>query len=243
MDLHQCGLMGNYSLLWVIIQFSCYWCCCVQALTLATGSSSDHVPRPSKVSLSFCGLFLTFWLHKVLQDYLVSPPLSPPAALESITSARSEGLFFKLILQISGRPSGHIWLWELDHKEGGVPKNWCLRTVVLEKTLGSPLDSKEIKPVNLKGNQSWILVGRTDAEAEAPVFWSSDANSRLTGKVPDAGKDWGQKGKRVSEDVMAGQHHRCNEHELGQTPGNGEGEGGLACCMGLQRVRHDWATE
>ena len=109
------------------------------------------------------------------------------------------------------------------------PKNRCLWTVVLEKTPESPLDSMEIKPVNLKGDQPWIFTGRTDAEAEAPVIWSSDVNRRLPGKVPDAGKDWGQK-KRVSEDEMAGRHHWCNEHELGQTLGDGEGQGGLACC-------------
>ena len=94
----------------------------------------------------------------------------------------------------------------------------------------SPLDSKEIKPVNLKGDQHWIFTGRTDAEAEAPVFWSSDANRRLIGKVPDAGKHQGQKEKRVSEDEIAGWHHWCNEHELGQTPGDSEGQGGLVCC-------------
>ena len=102
--------------------------------------------------------------------------------------------------------------------------------MVLEQTLDSPLDSKEIKPVNLKGNQPWILTGKTDAEAEAPVFWSSDANSLLIGKVPDAGIDWRQKGKKVSEDEMAGWHNLCNEHELGQTPGDGEGRGGLVSC-------------
>ena len=100
-------------------------------------------------------------------------------------------------------------------KEGRAPKNWCLRTVVLEKTPESSLDSKEIKSVNLKGNQPWILTGRTDAEAEAPVFWSPDVNSQLIGKVPDAGKDWGQKEKRTSKDEMAGWHHWCNERELG----------------------------
>ena len=88
------------------------------------------------------------------------------------------------------------WLWDLDHKEGRTPKNWCLWTVVLKKTPESPLASKEIKPVNLEENQPWILIGRTDAEAEAPVFWSPDANSQLIGKVPDAGRDWGQKEKR-----------------------------------------------
>ena len=116
-------------------------------------------------------------------------------------------------------------------------------TVVLEKTSESPFDSKEIKPVNLKGHQSWIFIGRTDPEAEAPVFGSSDVNRWLIGKVPDTGKDWGQK-KRASEDEMAGWHHRCNESELGQTLGDGEGQGGLACCSPWShRVRHDWATE
>ena len=129
-----------------------------------------------------------------------------------------------------GLSSGHVQLWELDCKEGRTPKNWCLWTVMLEKAPESPLDSKEIKPVSRNGNKPWILIRRTDAEAEAPVFWSSDANNQLTGKVPDAGKDQGQKEKRASEDKITGQHHWCSEHELGQTPGEGEGQGGLACC-------------
>ena len=116
-----------------------------------------------------------------------------------------------------GLPSGHAWLWDLDYKEDRTPKNWCLWTVVLEKTPETPLDSKEIKQVNLKGNQPWILIGRTDGEAEAPVFWSSDVNSQLIGKVPDPGKDWGQKKKRSSEDEMARWQHWCNGDELGQT--------------------------
>ena len=91
--------------------------------------------------------------------------------------------------QSYGFPSGHVWMWELDHKEGRATKNRCLQTVVLEKTPESPLDSKKIKLANLKGNQPWILIGRTDAEAEAPVFWSSDMRSQLIGKVPDVGKD------------------------------------------------------
>ena len=110
-------------------------------------------------------------------------------------------------------PSGHTWLGE-----GRMPKNWCLQMVVLEKTPAIPLGSKEIKQANLKGDRLWIFTGKTDAEAEAPVFWSSDANSWLSGKVPDAGKDWGQKEKRATEDELAGRHHWCNEHELGQTP-------------------------
>ena len=130
-----------------------------------------------------------------------------------------------------GFPSGQVRLWELDHKEGGVLKSWCLQTMVLEKTSESPLDSKEIKAVNPKGNSvSWILIGRTDAGVETPVFWSSDANSRLTGQAPDAGKDWQQKEKRASEDEMGGWHHQFNGHELGHTPRDGEGQRGLTCC-------------
>ena len=129
-----------------------------------------------------------------------------------------------------GLPSGHAQLWELDCKEDGALKNQCLPTVVLEKTPESPLDSKEIKPVNLKGNQPWVLNGRTDAEVETPVFWSFDVNSWLIGKVPDAGKDRGLKEKRASEDEMAGWHHQCNGHELRQTSGDGDGQRGLACC-------------
>ena len=93
-------------------------------------------------------------------------------------------------------------MWELDHKEGSAQKNWCFRTVVLEKTLEMPLDCKEIKAVNPKGNQLWIFIGRTDTEAEPPVLWPSDVKSRLTRKDPDAGKDWGQEEKGTSEDEL-----------------------------------------
>ena len=116
-----------------------------------------------------------------------------------------------------GLPTGHVWLWELDHKEGRVLKNWCLQIVVLEKTPESSLDSTEIKPVNLKGDQPWILFGRTDAET--PLSWSSDVNRWLIAEIPDADKGWEQKEKRVSEDKMAGWHHRSSGHELGQTLG------------------------
>ena len=137
-----------------------------------------------------------------------------------------------------GLPSGHVRLWELDHKEGRMPKNWCLQTIVLEKTPQSPMDIKEIKPVNLKGDQPWIFTARTDAGAEAPVFWSSDVNRRLNGKVLDAGKDWGEE-KRASENEMAGWHHQCNEHELGKTQGDGDGQGGLVCCSPWGRKESD----
>ena len=134
-----------------------------------------------------------------------------------------------LYSQEYGLSSSHVQIWELDHKEGRAPKNWCFQTVVLEKTLESLLDSKEIKPVNPKGNQSWIFIGKTDAEGEAPTLWPPDMKSQLIGKDPDARKDWGQK-KRATEDEMVGWHHRLNGHELGQIPGDGEGQGGLACC-------------
>ena len=103
---------------------------------------------------------------------------------------------------------------KLDHREGWIQKKWCFQTVMLEKTLESLLDSKEIKPVNPKGNQPWIFIGRTDVEVEAPILWPPDANCWLIGKDPDAGKDWGQKEKEETEDAMVGWHHQLNGHEL-----------------------------
>ena len=98
--------------------------------------------------------------------------------------------------------SSHVWMWELNHKEGWAPKNWCFQTVVLEKTLESPLDTKEIKPINAKGNQPWKFIGRADAEAEAPILWPPDVKSQLIGKDSDTGRDGLQKEKRVAEDEM-----------------------------------------
>ena len=121
-------------------------------------------------------------------------------------------------------------MWELDHKEGWALKNLCFRTVMLEKTLGSPLDSKEIKPVNPKGNQPWIFIRRTEAEAAAPILWPPDAKIWLIGKDPDAGKDWGQE-KRVTEYEMVGWHHWLNGHVFEQTQGDSEGQGSLAFCI------------
>ena len=115
-------------------------------------------------------------------------------------------------------------------KESWAPKNWCFWTVVLEKTLESPLDCKEIKLINTKGNQSRIFIGRTDAEAETPILWPPHVKSWLIGKDPDAGRDWGQEEKGVTEDEMVGWHHRLNGHGFGWTPGVGDGQGGLACC-------------
>ena len=109
-------------------------------------------------------------------------------------------------------------MWELNHIEGWVLKNWWFQNV-LEKTLESPLDCTEIKAVNPKGNQPWLYIGRTDAEAEAPVFWPPDVKSWLRGKDPDAGKHWGQKEKGTTEDEMVGWHYWLNGHEFEQTPG------------------------
>ena len=126
--------------------------------------------------------------------------------------------------------SRHVWMWELDYKESWVPKNWCFWTVVLEKTPESPLDCKEIKPVNRKGNQLWIFIGKTDAEAEAPILWPSDAKSQLIGKDPVAGKDWKQGEKGTTEDEVVGWYHKLDGHEFEQALGGGDGQGNLVCC-------------
>ena len=121
----------------------------------------------------------------------------------------------------------HVWMWELDYIESWAPKNWCFWTVVLEKTLESPLDCKEIQPVHPKGNQSWLFIGRTDVEAETPILWPSDAKSWLIWKYSDAGKDWGQEEKGTTEDEMVGWHHWLDGHGFGWTQGVGDGQGGL----------------
>ena len=114
-----------------------------------------------------------------------------------------------------GFSSGHVWMWKLDCEESWATKNWCVWTVVLEKTLESPLDCKEIQPVHPKGDQSWVFIGRTDAEAETPVLWPADGKSWLIGKDPDAGRDWGQEEKGTTEDEMAGWHHWLDGHGFG----------------------------
>ena len=115
-----------------------------------------------------------------------------------------------------GFSSGHVWMWELDCEEGRVPKNWCFWTVVLEKTPESSFDWKEIQPVHPKGNQSWIFIERTDAEAETPIVWLPDEKNWLIGKDPDAGKDWRQEEKRTTEDETVGWHHWLSGHEFEQ---------------------------
>jgi len=127
--------------------------------------------------------------------------------------------------QSYGFSSSHIWMWEMDHKEGWALNNWCVWTEVLEKTPEIPLECREISP---KGNQSWIVTGRTDAEAEAPVLWPHDLKSWLFRKDPDAGKDWKQE-KRMTEDKMVGWHHRLNGQEFEKSMGDIEGQGSLVC--------------
>ena len=125
-----------------------------------------------------------------------------------------------------------------------MPKNWGFWTVVLEKILESPLDCKEIQPVNPKGNQPWIFIGRTDAEAEALILWPPYVKSQFIGKDPDAVKDWGQEEKGTTEDEMVGWHHQLNGHEFEQAPGDGEGQGSLAgCSLWGHKVKRDWVTE
>ena len=142
-----------------------------------------------------------------------------------------------------GFSSGHVWMWELDYKESWAWKNWCFWTVVLEKTLESPLDSKEIQPSHPKGNQSRIFIGRTYVEAVTPILWPPDVKSWLLGKDPDAGKDWRREEKGTTEDEMVGWHHWLNGHELKSRRWWWTGKPGVLQSMGLQRVGHDWVTE
>ena len=121
--------------------------------------------------------------------------------------------------QSYGFSTSHVQMWDLDHKEVWAPKNWLFWIVVLEKTL----ESKEIKPVTSKGNRPWIFIGKIDAEAEAPILWPPDVKCQIIGKDPDAGKDWGQEEKGVTEDEMVGWHHQYNGHEFEQTLGDSEG--------------------
>ena len=128
-----------------------------------------------------------------------------------------------------GSSSSHVLMWELDRKDDWVPKDWCFWAVVLEKTLESPLDCKEIQPVNSKGNQSWLFIGSTDAEAEVPILWPPDLKNWLIGKDPEAGKDWRWEEKGTTEDEMVGWHLAHDGHEFEQALGVGDGQGSLVC--------------
>ena len=151
--------------------------------------------------------------------------------LDSIFKSRDITLSTKVCLvKAMVFSCGHVWMWDLDCEEGWVPKNWCFWTVVLEKTLESPLDCKEIQPVHSKRDQPWDIFGRYDAKAETPVLWPPHVKSWLIGKDSDAGRDWGQEEKGTTEDEMAGWHHGLDGRESGWTPGVGDGQGGQACC-------------
>ena len=151
--------------------------------------------------------------------------------LDSILKSRDISLSNKdPYSQGYGFSRGHVWMWELDYKESWAPKNWCFSTVVLEKTLKSPLDCKEIQPVHPKGDQSWVFIGRTDVEAETLIFWSPDVKNWIIWKDPDAGKDWGQEEKGMAEDEMVGWHHWLKGHEFDQVLGVGDGKGSLVFC-------------
>ena len=149
------------------------------------GGSGDRFPLLGLQNQS--GLWLQPWNQKMIASWQESDDKPRQCIEKQRHYSVNKGPYS----QGYSLPSGHVQLREVDCREGRTPKNWCLQTVVLEKTPESPLDSKEIKPVNLKGDQSWIFTERTDVEVEAPVFWSPDAKSQLIGKVPDAGKDWG----------------------------------------------------
>ena len=143
--------------------------------------------------------------------------------LDSIFKSKDKGLSS----QSYGFSSSHIWIWELNYKENWAPKNWCFWTVVLEKTLESPLDYKEIKAVNPKGNQSWIFIGRTDAEAETPIFWLPDTRTNSLEKAPDAGNDWRQEETGMTEDELVGRHHWFDGQKFQQALGVGDRQGSL----------------
>ena len=145
--------------------------------------------------------------------------------LDSILKSRHYFANKGLSSQSYGFSSSNVWMSELDNKKDWVLKNWCLQTMVLEKTLESPLDCKEIKPVNPTGKQPWIFIGKTHGEAEAPILWPPDVKNWLIGKDPDAGKDWRQEEKEMTEGEMVECYHWLNGHELEQTLGDGEGQG------------------
>ena len=138
-----------------------------------------------------------------------------------------------------GFPSSHVWMWELDYKESWAPKNWCFWTVVLEKSLESPLDCEAIQAVHPKGNQSWIFIGRTDAEAETPIIWPLGVKNWLIWKDPDARKDWRQEERGTTEDEMVGWHHWLSGHESETALGAGDGQGSLVCCSPWGRKELD----
>ena len=190
------------------------WTTARQASLSITNSQSSLEPMsidsvmPSNHLILCSPLFLLPSIFPSIRVFSNDQPIQHMKKQMLLCQQRSSG-------QGYGFSNSHVWMWELDYKEGWVPKNWYFWTLVLEKTLESPLDCKEIQPVSCKGDQSWVFFGRTDVEAEIPILWPPDANSWLIVKGPDAGKDWGQEEKGTTEDEMAGWHHRLDAYEFG----------------------------
>ena len=185
----------------------------LQGIFLTQGLNLESLMSPALT----VGFFITSTTWKALTK------------LDSILKSRGITLPTKVLLVKAMVFPVVMYGCELDHKESWVPKNWCFWTVVMEKTLESPLDSKEMQPVHPKGNQPWIFTGRTDAKAETPILWLHDAKSWFIRKDPDAGKDWNQEEKWMTEDKMVGWHHQLNGNEFKQVPGDAEGQKGLVC--------------
>ena len=211
--------------------------------------------------LSHVRLFETPWTaaHQASLSFTISQTLLRFMSIESNMLSNHLILYCPLLLLPSiladqgpsnhsyGFTSSHVWRWELDHKESWPPNNWCFWTEVLEKTLESPLDCKEIQPVHPKGNQSWIFIKRTDAEAVALILWPPDVKNWLIWKDPDAGKHWRQEEKEMTENEMVGWHPCLDGHKFEQAPGDGEGQGSLACCSPWgpksRRQLSDWTQQ
>ena len=183
-------------------------------------------------------LILFFWVPKSLQVVTAAMKLKDAYSLEESSDQPRQHIkkqrhhFVNKGLSSQGYDfsSSHVWMWELDYKRSWALKNWYFWSVVLEKTLESPLDCKEIQPVHPKGGQSWVFIGRTDVEAETPILQPPDVKSWLIWKDPDPGRGWRQEEKQMTEDEMVGWHDQLNGHEFGWTWGVGDGQGGLACC-------------
>ena len=194
----------------------------------------------NSVRLYFGGLknHCRWWLQPWIKRHLLLGR-KVMTNLDSILKSRDITLPTKVRLVKAMIFPSRVWMWELDCEESWAQKSWCFWTVVLEKTLDSPLDCKEIQPVHPKGDQSWVFFGRTDAEAETPILWPPHMKSWLIGKDSDAGRDWGQEEKWTTEDEMAGWHHWLYGRESEWTPGVGDGQGGLACCDSWGRKESD----
>ena len=199
-------------------------------------SDLPQLTRISKLPQSFWQ-FICSSFRTIILSYSSSFPGVYPEGKQSIVlaswSSWQEYISFTIWKTFS---SSHVQMWKLDHKEGWVPKNWCFWTVVLEKTLESSLDCKEVQPVHPKGSQSWIFIGKTDDEAEAPILWPPDGKKWLIEKDPSAGKDWREEVKGATEDEMVRWHHGLSGHDSEQTLGDSEGQGSLACPRGHKEL-------